>query len=143
MDGLHWERNWTPAPPDEFRERVRLALAAPAWVMDGNYGMVRDIVWGQADAVVWLDYSLPLILRRLIRRTASRVVTGVELWNGNRETLWNQLSRDSILLWALKTYRRRKREISALLANPEYSHLLVLHFQSPRDVDDWLDSVAV
>ena len=104
LDALHWEPGWTEAPTDLFRERVTRALSGEAWVTDGYYSAVRDIVWSRADTIVWLDYSLPTILYRLARRTFRRAFTREELWSGNKERVLTQfLSRDSIFLWALKT----------------------------------------
>ena len=142
LDALHWEPNWTEAPLDVFRARVIEALKDDAWVVDGNYSKVRDIVWSRADTVVWLDYSLPVILWRLVWRTLRRSLLREELWSGNRESLRMSLfSRESIVLWALQTYRRRRREYPVLLARPEYAHLTVLHLRSPRAARDWLSSI--
>jgi adenylate kinase family enzyme len=142
LDALHWEPNWTEAPAPVLRERVAAALSAPGWTICGNYGSVRDLVWSRADTVIWLDYPLPVIMSRLLRRTARRVITQEELWSGNRERLWAQLSPDdSIIVWALKTYRRRRREYRALLSQPENAHLTVVHLQSPRVADRWLARV--
>jgi adenylate kinase family enzyme len=141
LDALHWDSNWTPAPGEVFRERVANALAGEAWVVDGNYSVARDLVWSRAQMLVWLDFSLPLIMGRLTRRTFRRVLTGVELWNGNRERLREQLSRDSIFLWALQTHRRRRREYPRLLASPEYAHLRVVHLSSPGAARRWLARV--
>jgi adenylate kinase family enzyme len=139
LDALHWQPNWTETPLDTFREYVADALSAPEWVVDGNYHKVRDIVWIRADTIIWLDYALPVILARLFKRTLRRIFTREELWNGNRETLRGVLlSRDSLLLWALKTYRRRRRETPIWLARPEYQHLTLIHLTSPRAADRWL-----
>lgn len=142
LDALHWEPNWTEAPLEVFRERVTQALSGETWAVDGNYGKVRDIVWSRADTIVWLDYALPVILWQLIRRTMRRSLTQEELWSGNRETLSKALfSRESILLWALKTYRRRKREYPALLSRPEYAHLTLVRLRSPRETREWLSTL--
>ena len=69
LDALHWAPNWTEAPDDVMRRRVAAATAGDAWVVDGNYGQIRDLTWGQAETIVWLDYSLPVIYRRLLSRT--------------------------------------------------------------------------
>jgi adenylate kinase family enzyme len=142
LDALHWEPNWTEAPLDVFRARVIEALKGDAWVVDGNYSKVRDIVWSRADTVVWLDYSLPVILWRVVWRTLRRSLTREELWGGNRETLRAALfSRESIVLWSLQTYRRRRREYPVLLARPEHAHLAVIHLRSPRAARDWLSGI--
>jgi hypothetical protein len=41
LDALHWEPNWTAAPDDVLRERVRHALSGDGWVVDGNYAKLR------------------------------------------------------------------------------------------------------
>jgi len=143
LDALHWGPNWTPAPLDVFRECVAQALSGDAWTTDGNYSHVRDIVWNRADAVVWLDYPLPVIMGRVIWRTLRRSITGEELWGGNRERLWGAFfSRDSIIWWALHTYRRRRREYPVLFCRPEYAHLNVVHLHSPRATREWLASIV-
>ena len=142
LDALYWEPNWTPAPAETFRARVAEALQGGAWVADGNYGIARDIVWARADTLVWLDYGLPVILWQLTRRMWRRVFSHEELWNGNRERLGDHFfSRDSLYLWVFKTYWRRKREIPMLLEFPENKHLKVFHFKSPRELEEWLNSM--
>ncbi|MGE5252016.1 MAG: adenylate kinase [Bacteroidota bacterium] len=142
LDALNWQPKWTPAPLPDFRRSVEAALGSgeSAWVVAGNYGMVRSIIWPRAQAIIWLDYSLPLIFWRLLKRTTRRVVMQEELWNGNREKLWPQLklwSDDSLFHWLFKTYWRRKRELPALFALPGNAHLNVIRFSSPHETEKW------
>ena len=142
LDALHWEPNWAEAPNPVFRDRTSRALAGDAWVADGNYSEVRDIVWSRTTAVVWLDYPLWTIMARLLWRTLRRIVTNEVLWNGNRERVLDQfMSRDSILLYALKTFKRRRREYPLLFRRPEYSHLKVVRLRSPRAARRWLSGL--
>jgi adenylate kinase family enzyme len=143
LDGLHWEPNWTEAATPIFRQRVAAAVAGDAWIVDGNYSKARDLIWPRADTIVWLDYPLWLILWRLLRRTSRRVLWREPLWNGNRERLLAQIaSRDSIFLWVLQTYGRRRREFPALLSSPEHAHLRVVRHRSPRDTHLWVEQVT-
>lgn len=143
LDALHWEPNWVEAPDRIFRERVLKAISTDSWVVDGNYSQVRDLVWGKADTIVWLNYSLSVILTRLLWRTFERSLTQKELWSGNRETLQKAfLSRDSILLWALQTYNRRRKEYPILFAQPEYSHVKIVELRSPKAANDWLNNLS-
>jgi adenylate kinase family enzyme len=143
LDALYWGPDWTPVSLELFRQRIVEALSDDAWVVDGNYGMVRDLVWPRIDTVVWLDYSLAVIMARLLWRTIGRSVTGQELWHGNRESLRTSFfSRDSILLWGLQTYRRRRRNYTSLLGQPEHAHLAVVHLRSPRAARVWLATVG-
>ena len=115
LDALHWSPNWTAATTEDFRAKVAEAVSAERWVVEGNYRAVRDLVWPRADCIVWLNYSLALILRRLVPRTARRIVTREPCCNGNRESLRMALSKDSIILWALQTYHRKPPRISSLV----------------------------
>jgi hypothetical protein len=60
--------------PEEFVRRVNEAIKAEAWVVDGNYGPVRDRVWQRATHLVWLDYERPVIMARVVSRTFFRAV---------------------------------------------------------------------
>lgn len=144
LDALHWGPEWTEVPLEVFRQRTNWALAGESWVVDGNYSAVRDIVWSRADTVVWLDLPLPIVLVRLFRRTVQRIMTQEELWGvGNREHFRTQfLSRDSLFLWALQTYWRRRREYPRLFRRPEYAHLTLVRLRSPRQVRRWLEGVG-
>ncbi len=142
QDALNWGANWTMRPNEEFRALVDQTTRGKQWVVDGNYSRSRDLVWPRANTIVWLDYSLPRILWRLWWRTWRRFLTQEELWNDNRERLWEHFfTKDSLFLWVFKTYWRRKREIPALLAAPEHAHLLLIHHRSPRQTLQWLSRV--
>jgi len=140
LDALHWEPNWTEAADDVMRERVRSAIGGEAWVVDGNYSAVRDLVWARADTVVWLDLPLLTILARYAARTVRRISARQELWSGNREQIRNLLGRDSLLWWILGTYRRRRREYPVLLA--AHQQITAIRLRSPRDATAWLAGVA-
>jgi adenylate kinase family enzyme len=144
LDSLNWQPGWVNAPQEEFQARVELATRAPAWVVAGNYGTVRTITWTRAEAVIWLDYPLPLILWRLLKRSVQRWWTKELLWGTNYERLWPHFmlwSDESLFKWAFKTYWRRKREYPLLFQQAEYSHLKVYKFNTPRETQDWLASI--
>lgn len=139
LDALHWEANWTPASLPVLRERADMALRGEAWVVDGNYSSVRDLTWGRADTVIWLDYSLWVVMTRVTWRTFTRILTRETLWNGNRERLSNGVfTRDSILLWALQTHQKNRLRYRELTRQPEYAHLTIVHHRSPRATRLWL-----
>ncbi len=118
------------------------ATTGERWVVAGNYGVVRDLVWPRADTLVWLDYPLTLDFWRLTRRSLRRIVTREELWAGNRETFRSQfLSRASLYVWAVRSHARQRREFAALLADPAYAHLTALRL--PRDTSRWLAALPV
>lgn len=143
LDALHWEPGWTGASDEVFRERVAAAVAADAWVLDGNYARVRDLYLARLDTVVWLDLPLRTCLWRVARRTLRRARSGEDLWGtGNRDSWRKQLSRDSLLWWVLTTHRRRRREYEARFAEPALAHLHVMRFRSTAQADAWRAAVA-
>lgn len=97
MDVLFWRPEWKQSEIDDFRRRLREALAGPEWVVDGNYSKARPVVWERVELVVWLDYSLGVCFWRVLMHTMGRVFTGNRLWHGDRETYGRAfLSRDSM-----------------------------------------------
>ncbi len=142
LDALFWTPGWRPVLPELFRHRVEAATSAERWIVAGNYGQVRDIVWGRADTLVWLDFDLPLVLRRLALRTVKRVVTREDLWQtGNRESLGSVVGRQSILRYALRTHRANRARFASDTADPRYSHLEVHRLQNPRALEQWVDGL--
>ena len=146
LDALYWDANWAGTPREVFRAKVEQAvLSVPAWVCDGNYRMVRDILWPRAQAVIWLDYPFVVIFWRLWRRTWRNWRYHQPLCNGNYESLPRQLkfwSDDSIFRWLVKSYGRHKRDYPLLFSLPEYQHLAVLRFTSPAEAQAWLDNIG-
>jgi adenylate kinase family enzyme len=144
LDALHWEPNWVEAPDEVFRRRVEKAISSPAWVVAGNYHMVREAIWSKAQAVIWLDYPFHIVFWRLFTRTIRRAVTREKLFSGNVESIWTHLklwSPDSLFHWLFKTYWRRKRETPQLLSLPENKHLQLFHFKHPNEADEWLKTI--
>ena len=145
LDAINWQSGWrdlTRHDPEEFVRRVAEAIAAEAWVVDGNYGPVRDLVWPRATHLVWLDYERPVIMARVISRTFLRAVLRTELWAGNRER-WRQLLRPSHpIRWAWSTWERRRRETAERLAQIECAHLMVYRLRRPTEVQRALDLLA-
>ena len=143
LDALWWDSDWTNPSVEEFRRRVTHAISGDTWVIDGNYGRVRDIVWTQAQTVIWLDYPLWRILSQLFIRTIRRIANQEDLWNGNRERFSGAfLSRESLFIWALQTYRRRKREYPKLLSQPQHSHLQYIRLSNPHTAQQLIDSLG-
>jgi adenylate kinase family enzyme len=138
LDQMSWDPGWRPVDVGFFSARVRQAILGARWVIDGNYSSVRPLIWSRADTVVWLDYTWPVVLSRSIRRTARRIVLGEQGCSGNRETLGRALSRDSIILWVLKTCARRRREYPLLLRELAATGVTVVRLSTPKAAAAWL-----
>ena len=145
LDALHWEPNWQSAPLEVFRARVEKATQAEEWIAAGNYHTVRGLIWPKAEAVIWLDYPLWIVLRQLTFRSFKRWWTQELLWGTNLEPLWDHFklwSKDSLYHWLFKTYWRRKREYPVLLSDPEHQHLKLIRLSHPNETAEWLKGLS-
>jgi adenylate kinase family enzyme len=140
LDALHWGPGWSEPDAETFQARVREVLSGDAWVVDGSYsGKLGLLIYGLADTLVWLDIPFPVALWRTVTRTLRRILTGEELWAGNRESFRNTfLTRDSLIVYMIRTHRGKVRRIEERLASPEAAHLTVHRFKSNADADRWL-----
>ncbi len=120
-------------------------VSQDCWVIDGNYSSkVIDIVWPRATHIVWLNYSFPIIISRALRRTIKRLWTKEILFSGNQYSWRTQFfKRDSILLWVITTYGRRRREYPEILKKPANAHLTVFDFRHPAEADEFLDLMKI
>lgn len=140
LDAVHHQPGWAPRPTDEFRRIVAARVAADGWVIDGNYGRVRDLVWARADTVVWLDLPKRTVMRQVVWRTLRRVALRRELWNGNRERWGNFLTWDpeqSVISWAWHKHAPDRAKYAAAAAD---AHLRFVRLASRRDIARFLDA---
>ena len=143
LDAIHWLPDWNVRPTEEFRTLTSEALTPDCWVVDGNYSVVRDIVWGKATTLVWLNYPFPVVLWRALSRTVLRAITRKELFSGNRESFRQSfMSRDSILWWVATTHHRRRREYRRIFDNGEFTNIDLIELRAPREADELLRSLA-
>lgn len=130
---------WTEATADELRAKVEPLLELEAWVVDGAYrGKIGDLVIARAEVVVWLDLPVKIWIPRLLRRTLRRIVRREAFLNGNYESVRSAFfSRDSLLLYALRTNRSRRRRYPESLA--PYA---LVRLRSQRDVNRFLEGIG-
>jgi adenylate kinase family enzyme len=140
IDALFHGPDWTPRP--EFEPDVDALVARPAWVTEWQYTSVRARLAAAADALVWLDYPRPLVMRRVIRRTLARRIRRIELWNGNTEPPLRTIvtDPDHIIRWAWRTHAGLPAMVRAAgAANPA---LEIVRLGNPRATERWLGGYA-
>jgi adenylate kinase family enzyme len=135
-DEIRWKANWQRVAQAVFAERIAAATQKDAWVFDGTRLSLRHLIWPSADTIVWLDYSLPVVLRRICIRNFRRVLTREKLWNGNREN-WRRAFGG--VRRSMQMFESQKRRIPSAIA--EFPHLQVIQLRSPREAHDWLQKV--
>ncbi len=136
VDDLTWLPGWVQRPVDEQRRMLTEVCAGERWVLDSAYGTWTDVVLARADLVVGLDYPRWVSLGRLLRRTAVRVVDRRQVCGGNTETLRQAFSRESIVLWHVRSFAGKRARIAAWSADPDGPR--VLRLTHPREAERWL-----
>jgi adenylate kinase family enzyme len=139
-DDVGWLPGWQQPSTEQQRTVAQGIAAQDRWVLDSAYGVWRDLVVPRADLIVGLDYPRWLSLSRLIRRSVRRVVTRQPVCNGNIETLARLFARDSIIVWHFRSFKRKRRVMRELHADPTAPSLMV--FRRPSELEAWLEQVA-
>lgn len=145
MDQLYWRPNWQGTPDDVFLEKLEKALSASAdWILDGNYNRTRPVKWRDVEVVVWVDYGFTRTLWQAVMRACQRAWHHQELWpgTGNCESFRRAfLSRESIIIWTIKTWRSNRARYEADLRNPQYAHIRFIRLTRRQDTDALISSL--
>ena len=141
MDKVFWGPNWYWPTDEDFFGKLQNELRQDSWVLDGNYTRTIPIKWEKVDTVIWLDYPFLTTLFRAIRRAFLRSLTQEELWEGtgNRESFSKSFfSKDSIILWMIKTHKQVCKKYESYLVDPKFSHINFIRLRNDRDVEFFL-----
>ena len=143
LDALFWEPNWTEPDREVFRARVREATSGDSWVVAGNY--LRDTmpsVWPRTQTVIWLDFGLPRLTWRVLRRSYRRWRENELLWGTNTERFWSQLKlwspKDSLIAFNVKTHRMRRGHYVEAMRHPRWSEIRFIQLRSPDEVREFV-----
>lgn len=141
VDSLTWEPEWRVVPNDEQVRRISAICSKEEWILDSAYGAWMDIPLHSADLIIGLDYSRTTSFIRLLRRTFARVVDRHLICNGNRETLRTTFSKNSVLLWHFRSFRRKRLKMRNWSESTTLAQVIL--FQRPHEAETWLQEVPL
>ena len=73
-------------------------------------------------------------------RSLLRSIKNEELWHGNKETVWKHLfTRDSMILWTIRTFHKNREKYEELFGKDEYSHIKFVRLCTRKEVKDFLN----
>jgi adenylate kinase family enzyme/tetratricopeptide (TPR) repeat protein len=143
LDALCWSSASKPVSAVAFREHTLQALRGETWIVDGNHWEVRDIVWGRADLLVWLNYSPWQAVGQRMKRLRQEI--------GHRDEAEEEqpgtpatVCRDSVIVKGAQTFRRRQEEYPVSLSLRDMEQLIpkIVHLDSPQGAQLWLSEFA-
>lgn len=139
LDALQHGPGWTPRP--EFQADAERFSAGERWITEDQYhSIIGDLLWRRADTVIWLDLPRRVVMRRVIWRTASRMIMRTELYNGNREQFAALREPGHPIRWAWTQHAARRARIEQLTrVHPD---VRVFRLRSPREVRRWLREIV-
>ncbi|MFF2807132.1 adenylate kinase [Streptomyces sp. NPDC058000] len=122
-----------------FAHDVAALTATDGWVADSTaYPEVLPGLWARADTAIWLELGRGVVLGRVLRRTARRLLARETLWAGNRETWLGVLSRRSPAMKVLLDFRTRREQERRMLARFDGT---VVRLRTPAEVAAYLAGV--
>ncbi len=142
MDKIFWGPNWHWPSDDVFFQNLRQAISGDKWILDGNYTRTLPIKWERVEMVIWLDYSFTTTLYQAAVRAFRRALSGEEIWEGtgNRESFRKSfLSKDSIILWTIKTHRSTRIKYESYLKNPKFAHINFVRLKNKQEAKAFLN----
>ena len=141
LDSIYWKLDWGESGRHEFRMEVEAVTSGNEWIVDGNYSRIQDLTLLRADTVIWLDYPLYKITFRVVKRSISRIITQEPLWHNNRESLKKLFSKNSIVLFAVKTYNKKNRKYNKLIYSNEAANINWIRIRNNRDERIFWESI--
>ena len=137
LDVLFWKPGWVESDRDEYLTRVMAALAAPAWICDGQFTSSFHLRMPMADTIVWIDQPPVLCLVRAIWRAATYREGGrPDMADGCREKVDFEFYR---YIWTFN--REKKPEIETALATCG-AHARLFRLTSDREIAGFLAQAA-
>lgn len=70
LDRHYWRPGWVEPEKDVWRRQVEELIAAPRWIIDGNYGGTLELRLTRADTVVMFDFPMWQCLAQAFWRSA-------------------------------------------------------------------------
>ncbi len=141
LDALRHLAGWEERPDDDMRAETTsvLDVAETGWVVDGNYGILRDLIFDRVDTVIVLALPWKVMFWRTFKRSLGRAFRREELWNGNRESFWlTFFTRDSVVYdmwWRRDHFRNMAEEFEGQIPDGIETHII----RSSRALDDFYE----
>ena len=150
LDHLFWLDDWQETPDFEFFQKIAQAIAyadidqiKQGYVIDGNYSRTTHLTWREIDTVIWLDLPFYLNLFQSVQRAFSRAISQKPFWenSNNTESFTRMFTRDSIILWMIKTHKKNRKKYHDKMKDSQFSHVQFIHITTRKQMEQFLENL--
>ncbi|WP_337041710.1 DNA topology modulation protein [Emticicia sp. 17c] len=136
LDAELWQPGWKMVPKDKELAIVKNLISKDKWIIDGNYHSTMPIRFAATEAIILLDFSTWLCLKRVIQRFFRyKGTTRPDMREGCPEKLdWE------FIIWIL-SFRHRQRPLVLKHINAHKNNCHVLVFRNPKQVVAFLNAI--
>lgn len=138
LDDYYWLKGWQIKDRESFEAELLEITNKDQWIISGNSS--NHILWTRADTIIWLDYSLIRCLYQGLKRSFKRILKNIPCCAGNYETFSRLFSKNSIIVWILKTHNKRKENYNKLFISGSQEREY-LHFSNLKETSVWLEKL--
>jgi len=71
IDQLYWQAGWNEVPATEYKRRMKVAIAADRWIIEGVNVSTLGQRLARADAMFWLTHGRVTCISRVLWRVAT------------------------------------------------------------------------
>lgn len=121
-DNFYWEVGWKITPPEKVLEHVKSVIAQKEWKL--------------SDCIIWLDYSLAVIIWQVATRNFRWLVTRQIIWSGNKMTFQRAISG---IRHTIKSYSVKKKNYPLWLE--ELSDTKLYRFSRRQETEKWVQEL--
>lgn len=139
-DDAYWLPGWVRRNPEEHDKIIDAFTNKDKWVISGNSSDLSSPIWRRCDTIIWLDYGILRCCYRSVIRTIRRVRKSEKCCGGNYESISRFFSKNSILIWSLTSFKKRRRSYGAAFSKHEKGKQYI-RFKTPKETESWLQKI--
>jgi adenylate kinase family enzyme len=136
LDAAYYDDAWNELPKDRFEQLQRDLVAAPSWVIDGNYNSTLQIRLEACDTVVFMDMPTLTCLWGVLSR---------QLRHGHTQNkgngIYNRIHM-GVLRYVLSYRRKMRPRVLAKIDEYARDHAQVVILTSRRRARRWLSEAV-
>ena len=135
LDKLFWHPGWVESTKEEIDGKIMEAMAAPQWIMDGNFNRTLPNRLAHCDTVIYLDFNRFVCLMGVVKRVLTTYGTvRPDMGEGCPERL-----DPDFLKWVWNFNRNKRQKYYDMLSKLDGKQVFIL--KNRRQVKIFLEKI--